>query len=153
MKKLADILLPSGQHAELTAAVVQLIENQVAGRSGLRGMGLKTGLAMAKAVRPDILPRAVQRLLPEFAEALNPLYQDWGNSDIEGFGTFLRKHSESASAALLAVADARVRQAGSTVQSIYGRLRNSAENEVHAALPALSELLDRFLQGATPSLA
>lgn len=145
MKKLADILLPSGPSADLVAAVVQLIETQVAGRSGLKGMGLKTGLAMAKSLKPGILPKAVQRLLPEFADALDPLFQECRESGATDFGAFLRQHDDRAVSALLAVADARVRQAGSAVQSVYGRLRGSAEVEVKSALPGLSAVLERYL--------
>jgi hypothetical protein len=150
MKKLADILLTSEQSADVVAAVVQLIESQVASRGGLKGVGLRTGLGMAKAIRPDILPKAVQRLLPEFAAALDPLYQQWAATGTPDFGAFLRLHPAEAGASLLAVADTRVRQASSAVQTIYGRLRGSAETEVQSALPALSDLLQRFLPVPAP---
>lgn len=104
-------------------------------------MSLKTGLTMLKAAKPGILDRAVLRLLPEFARALDPLYQEFRRSNDRDFSVFLQKHSGRTSAALLEVADLCVRQASGTVQGAYARLRGVAEEEVGAAVPALSKLV------------
>lgn len=145
MKTLADILLAPHQREAVVEDAVRLIEAHVASRGGLRGMSLKTGLAMLKAARPGILDRAVQRLLPEFSRALDPLYQEFRRSNDRDFSVFLQKHSGRASAALLEVADLRVRQASGTVQGAYARLRGVAEEEVGAAVPALSKLVRGYL--------
>lgn len=108
-------------------------------------MSLKTGLTMLKAAKPGILDRAVLRLLPEFAGALEPLYQEFRRSADRDFSVFLQKHSDRASTALLEVADLRVRQASGTVRSAYARLRGIAEQEVGAAVPALSKLVRGYL--------
>lgn len=144
MKTLADVLLSPPQGNAVAADAVRLIEAQVAGRGGLRGLSLKTGLSVLKAARPGILDRAVRHLLPEFARALDPLYQEFRSSSDRDFSVFLRKHSGRATQALLAVADGRVREASPTVQSAYARLRGIAESEVETALPAVARLVGAY---------
>lgn len=124
---------------------MRLIETQVAARGGLRGMSLKTGLAVLKAARPGVLERAVQRLLPEFIDALEPLYQAFRASSDRDFAVFLGKHGRDATQALLAVADLRVREASPAVQGAYARLRKLAESEVEAALPAVARTIQAHL--------
>ena len=143
MKTLADVLLEPGRQDALIRDAVRLIEDHVGSRSGLRGMSLKTGLAMVKAARPGILDRAVRRLLPEFAQALDPLYQEFRSMPGRDFAGFLQKNSGRATAALLAVADRHIGQASAVAQAAYGKLRGSAEAEVGAALPALARLIGR----------
>ncbi len=145
MKSLADILLAPHQREAVIEDAVKLIEAHVDGRGGLRCVTLKTGLTMLKAARPGLLARAVERLLPEFAQALNPLYQEFRGSPDRDFSVFLQKHSGRAGMALLAVADARVLQASATVQTTYNRMRGLAAAEVDAAMPALSRLLRGYL--------
>ncbi|MDR3414874.1 MAG: hypothetical protein P4L83_01695 [Nevskia sp.] len=137
----------------LVADCVQLTERRIAARGGLRGAAVKTGMAMLKTARPDILQRAMQVLLPDFVTALDPLYQDFvavsgaGRADFAGF---LRGRSGAAVDALLGVADARVaRVQNGAVKSLYGRLRGDAENEVGAALPELAALLASRLSATT----
>lgn len=146
MKTLADILLAPGQRDAVIRDASQLIEEHVGSRGGLRGVSLKTGLAMVKAARPGILDRAVRKLLPEFAQALDPLFQEFQSLPDGDFAAYLQKHSGRATAALLAVADARIREASPMARGAYGRLRGSAEDEVRATLPGLARLIDRHLK-------
>jgi len=147
MKRLVDILLASEHKKALTEDCVQLIEDHVSSRSGLKGMALKTGLSMLKRAKPGILERATGKLLPEFIAALEPLYQEFQHSKQTQFAPFLQSHARSAADALIAVADHRVRESDSnTVKSTYARMRNDAEREVLAAVPALSHLLAAYVQ-------
>lgn len=142
MTRLTDILLAQATHTETIESVVTLIEQQVASRSGLKGMGLKTGLKMAKTVKPDILKRAVKRLLPDFAEALEPMWAKAESVQMT-FAAYVRDNTDEAAAALLAVADDRIGQASPAFQSIYRRMRSSAESEVREAVPALAGLIQQ----------
>jgi hypothetical protein len=146
MKTLADILLTAPQRDAVVEETVRLIESHVGSRTGLRGMSLKTGLAMVKAAKPGILGRAVRRLLPEFVGALDPLYQEFRAAGGKDFADYLRKHSGRATAALLQVADVRVEQASPMARSAYAKFRGSAEAEVAAALPALARLISARLR-------
>lgn len=147
MDSLPDILVGSPQHEAVIEDAAKLVEQHVARRGGLRGITLKTGLGMVRAARPDILTRAVRRLLPEFAEALDPLYQEFRGAGGSDFGAYVQRHGARASSALLAVTDTRVGQASSLVQAAYARLRALAESELETALPALAALLGRHVAG------
>lgn len=142
---LADVLLAPQQRDAVIADTVQLIESRISGIGGLKGISLKTGLAMVKAAKPGIMVKATQRLLPEFIAALDPLYQSFLNSAERDFSAFLRKHDRQVTTALLSIADARVRQASPGIQSSYGKFRKLAEDEVKAAVPDLAKLIRGYL--------
>ena len=148
MPALADIVLTAKNKDALVADCVQLTEGRIAGRGGLRGLAMKTSLSLLKAARPDILPRAMQALLPDFVTALEPLYQDYlAATDRQAdFASFLQGRPDAAVGALLGVADARAgRVQNPAVKSVYARLRGDAEHEVGAALPDFARLLSNYL--------
>ena len=147
MKTLADVLLAAPQRDAVVKETVSLIESHVGSLSGLRGMSLKTGLAMVKTAKPGILGRAVQRLLPEFVQALDPLYREFRESGDDGdFAAWLKKHSGRATAALLQVADTRIEQASPMARNAYAKFRGSAESEIAAALPGLARVISARLR-------
>jgi len=150
MPTLGDIVLAAAHKDALVSDCVQLTERRIAARGGLRGAAVKTGVAMLKAARPDILQRAVQVLLPDFVTALDPLFQEYAAAPAgAGFAVFIQRRREAAVAALLGVADTRVsRVQNSAVKSLYGRLRGDAEGEVGAALPEFATLLAGRIGGA-----
>src|SRR5580692_11148390 len=100
MPALADIVLTAERKDALVADCVHLTEGRIAARGGLRGIAMKTSLSLLKTARPDILPRAMQILLPDFVVALDPLYQDYlaaAAADRHAdFASFLRHRSDSA---------------------------------------------------------
>lgn len=154
---LADILWgadaghagPARDGAALVAECVTLVERHVATRGGLKGLALKSGLGMAKAAKPQILDRAMQRLLPEFATALEPMYARFRSTGSADFAAFLARHEREAVAALLRVADRRVEASSNgAIKSVYARLRGGAEAEVAAVLPGLAGLLATRLPAA-----
>lgn len=142
MPTLADALQLEARHELLITHCVALIQQQVERRTPLRRIPLKAALAMLESFKPQALRGIVGRLLPEFADALDPLYQRFVKSDQQQFSPFLQAHSDEAVDALLGVADARARQSDrGAIRTAYARLRPSAENEVRAVLPALADLL------------
>ncbi len=147
MKTLADILGAPQHRDAVIADVVKLVEAQVANRRGLSGLSLRTALGVVRAARPDPLQRAVARLLPQFAAALEPLYQRFrsGREDRD-FSVFLQKNADAATAALLATADARVEGlANASLKSVYARFRGLGETEVRASVAPLSKLIRGYL--------
>jgi len=146
MKTLAESLLAPHRREAVVKDAVSLVETHVGSRGGLRGVSLKTGLAMLKTAKPGIVDRALQRLLPELVQALEPLYIEFRESRGRDFSTFLVQHSDRAAIALLAVSDAHAGKASAAIQSAYARLRSAAEAELAAAMPALSQLMRTHLE-------
>lgn len=127
----------------LTTRCLALIEQQVDRRGLVRRLALKTALKAVETIKPGALRQAVERLLPHFAAALDPLYRQFLDANLPEFSPFLIRHSDGATAALLAVADARVAGSRDSLRRAYARLRPDAEAEVRAALPALGALIDQ----------
>lgn len=145
MKSLADILLASHHKDALIIDVAALLERHVQSRRGLKGLLMKAGLSLLKSTRPDIAQRASNRLLPEMLHALEPLYRQFRKSSDGDFAVFLSKNAESASGALLAVADTRIANSGPTARSTYQQFRSGADEEVRLLLPALGKLFSSYI--------
>jgi hypothetical protein len=146
MTPLESTLLTSDRREKLIADCVRLIEGQIASRSPIRRIALGAGLAVLEAIKPRALHRAVGNLLPDFAAALDPLYQRFLADKRADFSQFLDEHPREAVDALIAVTDRRARaSANAAVRTTYARLRGSAETEVRSALPALGRVLSAHL--------
>lgn len=146
MATLESTLLAPDRREKLVADCVRLIEAQVASRGPIRRIALGASLAVLDTIKPHALQRAVRGLLPEFAAALDPLYQRFLADKRVDFSQFLDQHPAEAVDALIAVTDRRARaSANSAVRSAYRRLRGSAEAEVRGALPALGRVLSDHL--------
>lgn len=146
MKSLNEILWSPSQRDAFAADLVQLVERHLAGVRGLRGIGLKAGLGVLKAAKPDLLDGALRRNAPQFIAALEPLYEDFRASADRDFSVYLQKHARQGRDALLAVADARIaKTSNAALQSAYRRMRDGIENEIEAAMPALGRLIRGYM--------
>lgn len=145
VKTLSEILLSDDHRERVNAEFVQLIEQFVADRSGLKGMAYRAGMAMMQKARPGILQRGVDKLLPQYLQALEPLHQEFLKAGGGDFATFLQRHTERAADALIAVADQRMAQASDTARKYYGRFRGGADEEIHSMLPGLGRLIQKYL--------
>ena len=149
MPALADILLKGHNRVRLTAQCVELVDSHIANRGGLRGIALKGGYAMLKKAKPDILPRAMHHLLPDFVAALEPLYQQFmadAGGHGRGFAAFLKTHSRTATDALLGVADVRAQATHNVAaRSFYHRMRAGAGEEMMIVVPQLGVILEGHL--------
>lgn len=153
MSSLAHDLQLDSRPDELVAQCLALIHRQIDSGGRLRRMSLRAALAILDSIRPQALNRLIHRLLPAFAEALDPLYVQFSESQRDEFSPFLMTHSAPAVAALLGVADSQVAHSGHTaLRAAYKRLRPGAENEVRAALPGLAELISARLAQTARSM-
>ncbi|TAM12884.1 MAG: hypothetical protein EPN72_12155 [Nevskiaceae bacterium] len=151
----ARILTPENT-AQLSAEFVNLVQERIDGSPGLKGIALRTSVSMLTATRPDILTHGMTRLLPEFIAALQPLYDDYrrsGGNGAASFGAFLIARRESATAAMMRVADARA--AGSKhalYQRFYKSMRGTIELEAERFIPILAARIDETLQSDTATV-
>ena len=144
MTTLAEILLAPARRDRLMRQTAEWIERYVHEKPGLRGMALRAGLSAAKSARADAVDRAVARLLPECADALEPLYQRFLAGAGGDFGAYLREHADEAASAIMGVTDQRV--AASSHRALaagYRRLRGTLEHEVRALLPDIATMIAR----------
>jgi hypothetical protein len=147
MTTLADILLAPEKHDALVARTGEWVERYVHESSGLRGMALKAGLAAAKAARADAVPRAVNRLLPEFANALEPYWQRFRASGETDFSAYLKRHAREATAAMMAATDTRIAASpNKALHAGYKRLRGTLASELEKLLPQIARMIGQTVR-------
>lgn len=142
MSTLVDKLTAPEVRPKVVAACVDLIDREVASKGGLSGMAVKAGYAVIKAIKPGFVAQVVESLLPDFAAAMQPMYEREGDN----FATWAEGHRSEIADALLSVTDARAQKAkNATIKKTYERLRGSAREHVAAAVPNLITTLRPFL--------
>lgn len=144
---LNEALSEPDRRAALIEDLAVLVEKHVAGVRGLRGIGLRTGLSMLKAARPGATREAVEKLLPQSLDALDPWYTEYLQAGAQGgFDRRLLAEPEAVSQALLSVADQRVAASKhASLSAMYGKLRPAIGSELLALVPALAATLARYL--------
>jgi hypothetical protein len=146
MPTLPDMLgTPPEKRTRVIDDACQVLDQEVADKSGLSGLAIKGAYAVVKNIKPGFIRDVVNNLLDDFLKALDPLYQEAvakGTSP----GAHLQANSGRAADALLAITDQRAARADrAVVKSTYEKLRPTAKKQVEAAAPRLGGLLDRQL--------
>ncbi|TQM62406.1 DUF6918 family protein [Humibacillus xanthopallidus] len=139
----SDALLEPTRRPAAVAALTEVIDAEVADKSGLGGAAVKAGYAAAKRLGGDFVASATDRLLPQFASALDPF---WATKGEQPFGAHLASQPEAAADALLAVTDAKAANTShGAAAKVYGSLRGKAKEHVVAALPRLGTAVERVV--------
>jgi hypothetical protein len=142
---LQQILLAPDTRPQVIADCYLLIEQQVAGQSGISGTAVKLAYKTVSTFMPGHIRYMVESLLPDLADKLEPYWADFTTSGGSEFGDYLAKRGEEVSQALLTVTDARAAASGRpTVIKAYGTVRGSAVKHVEAALPHVGELVLKY---------
>jgi hypothetical protein len=152
MARLAEILTQPAVRPQVVQACADLIDAEVATKSGLSGLAVKAGYKLVKTFKPGMVPNVVDRLLPEFADAMQPMYDEstrlaatHGTAPAEAFTAHLGQDRTRVAAALLTVTDRRAEKASGPLKKTYARLRDTAETHVQAAVPGLVKALAPFV--------
>jgi hypothetical protein len=141
MPKLPEILTSPDKKESVIDDTVALIDAEVADKSGISGLALKAGYGVVKGIKPGFVRHVVNDLLPEFAEALDPFYQEATDQKKAPRDHFVANSSRVADA-LLSITDTRAKTAKSNVvRSTYDKLRGTAKKNVEQALPRLGDLV------------
>ena len=142
---LQDILLTHENQPNVVADCLTLIEQEVAGKSGVSGTAVKLAYKTANAFAKGYLRETVENLLPDLVAALEPFWADFTASGAAGFGDFLVKRGDEVSEALLAVTDARAKLSERpTIIKAYNAVRGGASKHITAALPNLGALVQKY---------
>ncbi len=141
---LSEKLLADDTRPAVTADLVEVVEQEVRDKKGLSGTAVKAAYAGATKVVPDLAPRAADRLLPDFARALDPFWVDFQGAETTDFGGYLASRGTEVSAALLQITDAKAAATSrEPLKKAYKALRGKAATHVEAALPRLGAALQR----------
>ncbi len=120
-----------------------MIEGQLASKSGMSGIALKTAFAALKGVKPGYIPYVVEQILPQCFTALDPIWSE-GVEKGDPIEHLNANRSRTADA-LLSVTDARVKSAKrQIVRGTYDKLRGSAKKHVEEAVPDLAKVINNY---------
>jgi hypothetical protein len=122
---------------------VVVIDQEVADKGGLSGLAIKAGFSAVKGVKPGFIRQVVVDLLPEFANALDPIYQEAKSKNV-AVSPYFNQNSSRVADVLLAITDAKAaRSKSGVVKGAYDRLRGTAKKNVEAAVPRLGKVIEK----------
>lgn len=143
MTTLVEVLTSPEKKTHVVEDCCELVDREVADKSGLSGLAIKAGYGAVKGIKPGFIKQAVTDLVPEFAKALDPLFGE-ANAKREPLGAYFTKHAARAADALLAITDGKAeRSKHALVKGTYGRLRGTAKRNVEQAMPRLGKLIEK----------
>jgi hypothetical protein len=143
MASLTETLTSETKKAAVVEDCCSLIDAEVADKGGISGLAIKAGYAAVKGIKPGFIKHVVNELLPDFASALDPLYQD-AKKGGKPVGAHFSSNASRAADALLAITDAKVQHSKiALIRGTYEKLRGSAKKNVEAAVPRLGRLIEK----------
>jgi hypothetical protein len=143
MPSLTETLTAESRKNAVVDDSIALIDAEVSDKGGLTGLAIKAGYKTVQGFKPGFLRQVVNDLLPEFAHALEPMYEEAkssGRSVREHFGSNASRVAD----ALLSITDDKAKRSKSAmVKGTYEKLRGSAKRNVEAAVPRLSAMIEK----------
>jgi hypothetical protein len=143
MTSLADVLTSNDKRKQVVDDCVVVLDQEVADKGGLSGIAIKGAFKTVQGVSPGFVRNVVNDLLPEFAKAADPVFQEAKEK-----GVSVARHFESEGGrvadALLAITDRRAQRTKyGAVRRLYESLRGTARKHVEAAMPRVGKLIEK----------
>ncbi len=143
MPNLTETLTSESKKGAVIEDCVALIDAEVADKGGLTGLAIKAGYKTIQGIKPGFVKQVVTDLLPEFAQALDPL---WAEAKAQGQN--LRQHFDANATrvadALLGITDEKAKRSKSgMVKGTYEKLRGTAKKNVEAAVPRVAVMIEK----------
>jgi len=129
--------------ASMATDCAQLIDEQVAAKTGLSGLAIKTAYRAFKGIGSGYIPRTLQNLIPQALDALDPM---WAAGLQAGDPTaYLSQNAPETADVLLGVTDQKASHAqNKVVIATYKRVRKSVKGDVEDAVPGLAKILSNY---------
>ncbi len=121
----------------------KLMDEKVAMKTGISGLAIKTAYRALKGIGPGYIPRALQNLVPQALEALDPMWTEGlqAGDPVE----HLSQNSSKTADILLGVTDQKASKAqNKIVIATYKKVRNSVQGDVEDAVPGLATILGNY---------
>jgi phage-related tail fiber protein len=143
MPSLPETLTSDAKKIQVVEDCCIVIDDEVKDKGGLSGFAIKAGYAAVKGIKPGFVKHVVADLLPEFAAALDPIFQEAKTKGAPVASHFSSNASRVADA-LLAITDGKAKRSSSgVVKGTYEKLRSTAKKNVEAAVPRLGKLVEK----------
>ena len=139
-------LMHGSTRTEFIAECGALVEKVASAQSGISGMAIKGGLAAAKKADANVVPKALERILPDVLDALDPRWQDFADSGKDDFGAFLEPRQEEVSDEIMNIADKHVEKVNSAaLRKPYNSLRGKATKILSPEVPAFGRIVQKHM--------
>lgn len=142
--KLRERLTNEARREGCVQACTALVDRELAARKGLGGAAIKTGVSLLKKVRPTLIPDAMERLIPHFADSLDPWWTGAEETPAR-FSSSLQAEPSAVADALLKVTDERIEGAHDVVRQSYAKMRKGAKVQVERSVPGIAQTLAEVL--------
>ena len=124
---------------------VVVLDAEVKDKGGLSGVAIKAGYKIVKDFKPGFVRNVITDLLPEFGDAVEPIYEEAKASGKDVAQHFQAKKSDVAEG-LLAITDAKAaRSKNAIIKKTYDKLRKKAKEHVEVAAPRVGELIAKHM--------
>ena len=151
MPNLNEILLVPGNRPKVVADCGKLIEEEVDSKGGLTGLAVKAAFAVVKAVKPGFVNEAVDHMLDDFVNRLEPFWAD-AQAKNEPIGPLLNARAGQVADALLTISDGRAaKSTNGTLKKAYEKLRPTGKKHVEQAVPRIGRLIQKYGAAAAAS--
>jgi hypothetical protein len=148
MPNLNDILLVPGNRPKVVADCGKVIEEEVDSKGGLTGLAVKAAFAVVRAVKPGFVAEAVDHMLNDFVNRLEPFWAD-AQAKNEPIGALLNARAPQVADALLTISDDRAaKSTNNTLKKAYEKLRPTGKKHVEAAVPRIGRLIAKYTSSA-----
>jgi hypothetical protein len=104
---LQEILLAPDRRPAVVKDVENLVDAEVAGKSGVSGLAVKSGYGLIKKINSTFVSDAVDSMLDNFVARLEPYYAEHVAAGTGSFADRLTGNSSDVADALLGVTDDR----------------------------------------------
>nr|WP_219632194.1 hypothetical protein [Haloechinothrix aidingensis] len=139
-----EILLDDSKRPGVVADMRQVVDDEVASKSGMSGTAIKSGYGLVNKIKPDIIGEAVDSLLDDFTARLEPFYADYREKGAGSLAEYFDGRSDEVADALLGVTDARAESSQrESIKKVYDKLRPQGKKNVEEALPRVAEVLTK----------
>jgi hypothetical protein len=143
MPSLPEVLTSEANKPKVVEDCVSLIDAEVKDKGGISGAVIKAAYRAIQGVKPGFVKAVVSDLLPDFALALDPIYQE-AKSKGRPVADFFSSDTPRVAEALLAITDQKAqRSKNGLVKGTYEKLRGSAKKNVEAAVPRLGKMVEQ----------
>lgn len=148
MGKLVETLTAPDRRRAVVEDGARLVQAEVEKKGGLSGLALKGAFKVVQTVRQNFVPDVLDKLIPAFAEKLEPFYEAREReAPGQPMEQFLSTRAPAVADALLSITDERIARAEKgPVRSAYEKLRPAAQRNVEDAVPGIGQLIDRHLK-------
>ena len=91
MGSLVEAVKDAGKRPAIIQECTQMIEGEVSDKRGMTGIAVKGAFKMIKKFKPTIIPSALEDLIDDFAEKVDPFWQECQQAGESSEAFFVRR--------------------------------------------------------------